>query len=155
MIHVTFICTATFVAHRMAEKMFAHQISQRGLTDQIRVTSAGTAVWSRGGADPRTNATLQRHGYPPASDRKRTRITDCGVGFLQVVMLNRPGESPDIPGRFTTSTRGTSVGRVADGSAARGHADIANWVAANFTGLKVGIRSGQRPHTTSPHPKSR
>jgi hypothetical protein len=29
----------------MAEKMFAHQIRERGLADSVRVTSAGTTAW--------------------------------------------------------------------------------------------------------------
>jgi protein-tyrosine phosphatase len=35
----------------MAEKMFAHEIAQRGLADSVRVTSAGTNAWLNGGAD--------------------------------------------------------------------------------------------------------
>ncbi|MGH3560421.1 MAG: protein tyrosine phosphatase [Mycobacterium sp.] len=49
----------------MAEKMFAHQISQRGLDDAVRVTSAGTTGWHVGKrADERTNRVLRAHGYP-------------------------------------------------------------------------------------------
>jgi protein-tyrosine phosphatase len=49
----------------MAEKMFAHQISQRGLHDVVRVTSAGTAGWHIGAcADERANRVLRAHGYP-------------------------------------------------------------------------------------------
>jgi protein-tyrosine phosphatase len=49
----------------MAEKMFAHQIDQRGLTSVVRVTSAGTGGWHVGdGADHRANRVLRAHGYP-------------------------------------------------------------------------------------------
>ncbi|MCB0930989.1 MAG: protein tyrosine phosphatase [Mycobacterium sp.] len=49
----------------MAEKMFAHQIEQRGLSELIRVTSAGTAGWHVGsGADERAVRVLRERGYP-------------------------------------------------------------------------------------------
>ena len=42
-LHITFVCTGNICRSPMAEKMFAHQITQRGLHDAVRVTSAGTA----------------------------------------------------------------------------------------------------------------
>ncbi|MCV7328631.1 protein tyrosine phosphatase [Mycobacterium cookii] len=63
----------------MAEKMFAHQISERGLDDAVRVSSAGTAGWHIGkGADERTNRVLRKHGYP----------TDHCAAMLAVDHLN-------------------------------------------------------------------
>lgn len=51
----------------MAEKMFAHQISERGLADVVRVSSAGTGHWHEGEpADRRANEVLRGHGYPTA-----------------------------------------------------------------------------------------
>jgi protein-tyrosine phosphatase len=64
-LHVTFICTGNICRSAMAEKMFAHQISQRGLQDAVRVTSAGTAGWHIGArADERAGRVLRAHGYP-------------------------------------------------------------------------------------------
>ncbi|MEO6795080.1 MAG: low molecular weight protein-tyrosine-phosphatase [Mycobacterium sp.] len=64
-LHVTFICTGNICRSPMAEKMFAHQLAQRGLAAAVRVTSAGTADWHAGkGADERTNRVLRDHGYP-------------------------------------------------------------------------------------------
>jgi protein-tyrosine phosphatase len=49
----------------MAEKMFAHQIEERGLADVVRVTSAGTGSWHVGNpAHERTGHVLREHGYP-------------------------------------------------------------------------------------------
>jgi protein-tyrosine phosphatase len=49
----------------MAEKMFAHQITERGLADRVRVTSGGTGSWHAGaGADERACQVLTEHGYP-------------------------------------------------------------------------------------------
>jgi protein-tyrosine phosphatase len=51
----------------MAEKMFAHQIAQRGLAHAVRVTSAGTGGWHAGDpADQRASHVLREHGYPTA-----------------------------------------------------------------------------------------
>lgn len=64
-LHITFVCTGNICRSPMAEKMFAHQLAQRGLGDAVRVTSAGTADWHVGkGADERTNRVLRGHGYP-------------------------------------------------------------------------------------------
>lgn len=64
-LHITFVCTGNICRSPMAEKMFALQITQRGLRDAVRVTSAGTAGWHIGkGADERTNRVLRDHGYP-------------------------------------------------------------------------------------------
>ena len=64
-LHVTFVCTGNICRSPMAEKMFAHQLAQRGLGDAVRVTSAGTANWHVGkGADERTNRVLRDNGYP-------------------------------------------------------------------------------------------
>jgi protein-tyrosine phosphatase len=49
----------------MAEKMFAHQLRERGLGDHVRVTSAGTGPWHVGcEVDERAGRVLRAHGYP-------------------------------------------------------------------------------------------
>ncbi|NLG55947.1 MAG: protein tyrosine phosphatase [Rhodococcus sp.] len=49
----------------MAEKIFLKHIEDAGLSEQVRVSSAGTDGWHAGDeADPRTNAVLCEHGYP-------------------------------------------------------------------------------------------
>ena len=46
----------------MAEKMFAHQIAARGLSEVVRVTSAGTGNWHAGSAaDERAVRVLHEH----------------------------------------------------------------------------------------------
>ncbi len=67
----------------MAEKMFAHQICQRGLHDVVRVTSAGTAGWHVGKcADERANRVLREHGYP--TDHRAAQV---GIDHIE----RRPG----------------------------------------------------------------
>ena len=41
-LHITFVCSGNICRSPMAEKMFAHQIAERGLADVVRVSSAGT-----------------------------------------------------------------------------------------------------------------
>ncbi|MEU5843200.1 low molecular weight protein-tyrosine-phosphatase [Rhodococcus sp. NPDC047139] len=63
--HVSFVCTGNICRSPMAEKIFAEHVRREGLDDRIRVSSAGTHGWHIGAeADPRTDAVLQRHGYP-------------------------------------------------------------------------------------------
>ncbi|NMH96406.1 low molecular weight protein-tyrosine-phosphatase [Pseudonocardia acidicola] len=51
----------------MAEKVFAAELAQAGLGDQVTVTSAGTGGWHVGEpADERAAAVLRAHGYPDA-----------------------------------------------------------------------------------------
>lgn len=65
LVHVTFVCSGNICRSPMAEKMFAHQIADRGLSDVVRVTSAGTGGWHAGsGADDRAVAVLAERGYP-------------------------------------------------------------------------------------------
>ncbi|MDQ1614133.1 MAG: low molecular weight protein-tyrosine phosphatase, partial [Actinomycetota bacterium] len=64
-LHVTFICSGNICRSPMAEKMFAHQIDERGLAGVVRVTSAGTGGWHAGDrADERAGHVLHEHGYP-------------------------------------------------------------------------------------------
>lgn len=72
----------------MAEKMFAHQIAQRGLGDLVRVTSAGTGGWHAGdGADHRAVRVLRSHGYP--ADHVAAQVDDHHLSADLVVALGR------------------------------------------------------------------
>ncbi|WP_307856815.1 low molecular weight protein-tyrosine-phosphatase [Mycolicibacter acidiphilus] len=87
-LHVTFVCTGNICRSPMAEKMFAHQIAQRGLSDVVRVTSAGTAGWHIGkGADERTNRVLAAHGYP--TEHRAAQFGDEHADADLVVALAR------------------------------------------------------------------
>lgn len=87
-LHVTFICSGNICRSPMAEKMFAHQIAQRGLADQVRVSSAGTGGWHAGdGADRRANQVLQANGYP--TEHTAAQLGDDHLGADMVVALGR------------------------------------------------------------------
>ncbi|WP_084356888.1 low molecular weight protein-tyrosine-phosphatase [Mycolicibacterium wolinskyi] len=87
-LHVTFVCSGNICRSPMAEKMFAHQISERGLADAVRVTSAGTGSWHAGdGADARACLVLTEHGYP--SGHRAAQVDDDHLSADLVVALGR------------------------------------------------------------------
>jgi protein-tyrosine phosphatase len=72
----------------MAEKMFGHQIHQRGLGDAVRVSSAGTGNWHVGnGADERAARVLRAHGYP--TDHRAAQLDWDHLGADLLVALGR------------------------------------------------------------------
>ena len=87
-LHITFICSGNICRSPMAEKMFAHQITERGLSDAVRVTSAGTGGWHAGdSADDRASHVLREHGYPTA--HSAAQIDDGHLSADLVVALGR------------------------------------------------------------------
>ncbi|MFM9032981.1 MAG: low molecular weight protein-tyrosine-phosphatase [Mycobacterium sp.] len=87
-LHVTFVCSGNICRSPMAEKMFAHQISERGLAGLVRVTSAGTGGWHAGdGADARAVRVLAERGYPTA--HRAAQVDDDHLSADLVVALGR------------------------------------------------------------------
>ncbi|OBK17228.1 low molecular weight protein-tyrosine-phosphatase [Mycobacterium asiaticum] len=87
-LHVTFVCTGNICRSPMAEKMFAHQIQQRGLGEVVRVSSAGTGNWHVGeGADLRAKRVLRDHGYP--TDHRAAQVEDDHLSADLVIALGR------------------------------------------------------------------
>ena len=87
-LHVTFVCTGNICRSPMAEKMFAHQIAERGLTGAVRVSSAGTGGWHVGsGADVRAVRVLRDRGYPTA--HRAAQVGDDHLAADLVVALGR------------------------------------------------------------------
>jgi len=87
-LHVTFVCSGNICRSPMAEKMFAQQISQRGLTDAVRVTSAGTGGWHAGaGADDRAVRVLSDRGFP--AEHRAAQVGEDHLAADLVVALGR------------------------------------------------------------------
>ncbi len=87
-LHVTFVCSGNICRSPMPEKMFAHQIRERGLADVVRVSSAGTGGWHAGdGADDRANRVLRGHGYP--TEHRAAQVCDEHLTADLVVALGR------------------------------------------------------------------
>jgi protein-tyrosine phosphatase len=88
LLHVTFICSGNICRSPMAEKMFAHQVEQRGLADVVRVSSAGTGSWHAGDpAHELTSRVLREHGYP--THHRAARVDDDHMAADMVVAMGR------------------------------------------------------------------
>ena len=63
-IHLCFVCSGNICRSPMAAMVFREHLRREGLSDRVRVTSAGTGPWHAGEpADARARATLAAHGY--------------------------------------------------------------------------------------------
>jgi protein-tyrosine phosphatase len=87
-LHVTFICSGNICRSPMAEKMFAHQIDERGLAGVVKVSSAGTGGWHAGAlADERAGHVLAEHGYPSAHEA--AQVDDGHLAADLVIAMGR------------------------------------------------------------------
>ncbi|MCV7381011.1 protein tyrosine phosphatase [Mycobacterium alsense] len=87
-LHITFVCTGNICRSPMAEKMFADQLRRRGLSDAVRVTSAGTGNWHIGScADDRAIRVLRAHGY--STDHCAAQLDEDHLAADLVVALGR------------------------------------------------------------------
>lgn len=87
-LHITFVCSGNICRSPMAEKMFAHQIAERGLSGAVRVSSAGTGNWHVGsGADERAVRVLRERGYP--TEHRAAHVGDDHLSADLVVALGR------------------------------------------------------------------
>jgi len=61
----------------MAEAMFRHQATLRGVLDQFTIDSAGTGGWHAGSSpDDRMERTARRHGIPMDCRARQVRTPD-------------------------------------------------------------------------------
>jgi protein-tyrosine phosphatase len=87
-LHVTFVCSGNICRSPMAEKMFAHQVEERGLADVVRVSSAGTGSWHAGDpAHELTSRVLREHGYP--TYHRAAHLDDDHMAADMVVAMGR------------------------------------------------------------------
>jgi protein-tyrosine phosphatase len=87
-LHVTFVCSGNICRSPMAEKMFAHQLSERGLAGLVRVTSAGTGNWHAGEpAHKLTTHVLRDHGYP--TSHRASHLDDDHMAADMVIAMGR------------------------------------------------------------------
>ena len=75
--HVCFVCTGNICRSPIAEKILVSELADAGLSDRVRVTSAGTGAWHVGEPmDERAAATLTAAGYDATRHTARTFTTD-------------------------------------------------------------------------------
>ncbi|MGX7825086.1 low molecular weight protein-tyrosine-phosphatase [Actinokineospora sp. 24-640] len=65
--HICFVCTGNICRSPLAAIVFTEHLRRAGLSERVRVSSAGTGDWHVGdAADPRTQDVLTHGGYPSA-----------------------------------------------------------------------------------------
>ncbi|MFF5934984.1 low molecular weight protein-tyrosine-phosphatase [Streptomyces sp. NPDC012508] len=73
---VCFVCTGNICRSPMAESVFRARVEEAGLAGAVEVDSAGTGGWHEGdGADPRTTAVLEEHGYASGHTARQFRAS--------------------------------------------------------------------------------
>ena len=88
-LHVAFVCSFNRARSVMAAVLFADQLRERGLSDVVRVSSAGTAADVGDGADEQVLSVLREHGYPVPTDHRAALVGDEHLGADLVVALGR------------------------------------------------------------------
>jgi protein-tyrosine phosphatase len=64
-VHISFVCTGNICRSPSAALVLAEELRRAGLSDRVRVSSAGLGGWHAGDAiDSRAAAVLTAHGYP-------------------------------------------------------------------------------------------
>jgi protein-tyrosine phosphatase len=64
-VHVCFVCSGNICRSPIAALVLTEHLRREGLTDRVRVTSAGIGPWHVGEpADARARRVLAEHGYP-------------------------------------------------------------------------------------------
>ena len=77
MIRVLFVCYGNICRSPMAEAVFQHLVEQAGLSDQIKVDSAGTSAVNLGGpAHSGTRDVLRRHSIVYEGRARQVSLAD-------------------------------------------------------------------------------
>ena len=100
---ILFVCMGNICRSPMAEAIFKHQASLRGVADQFSIDSAGTGGWHAGSPpDERMQRTARKHGVHMECRARQVRSSDFRDFDLIVCMdrenhsnLLRAGSPPD------------------------------------------------------------
>lgn len=94
---VLFLCLGNICRSPLAEGVFIHLATQRGVIDRFRVDSAGTGGWHAGDRpDPRSIAVASKHGVDlPGRARKLDGSAD-GERFDLVIAMDQQNAADAI-----------------------------------------------------------
>lgn len=89
-IALLFLCLGNICRSPLAEGIFIHRATARGVADRFRIDSAGTGGWHAGNRpDPRSIAVARKHGVElPGRARKLAADSD-GVAFELILAMDR------------------------------------------------------------------
>lgn len=74
---VLFVCLGNICRSPLAEGVFRHLVTQRGLEDAFDIDSAGTGGWHAGAPpDPRMRAVAQHHGFELTGRARKVKAQD-------------------------------------------------------------------------------
>jgi len=89
-IRVLFVCTGNICRSPSAEGLFLHKVAAAGLSDRIKVDSAGTHDYHVGDApDPRAQEAATKRGYDLSRLRGRQVIRRDFLEFDYVLAMDR------------------------------------------------------------------
>ncbi len=105
---VLFFCMGNICRSPLAEGVFRHRIERAGLSDRVRVDSAGTHAWHSGAApDSRSVAAASRRGYDLSAQRARVLSREDFHGFDLLLAMDRANlahaqalRPPEAPGQL-------------------------------------------------------
>ena len=76
-VSVLFVCLGNICRSPLGEGILVHRLDQEGLSDRVRVDSAGTGAWHQGEpADPRSTDVALQHGISLRGRARRVRPED-------------------------------------------------------------------------------
>ena len=88
-ISVLFVCLGNICRSPLAEGVLAHRLAEAGLSDRVRVDSAGTGAWHVGQPpDPRSIEVAARNGIALSGRARRVRLEDL-FEFELVLAMDR------------------------------------------------------------------
>jgi protein-tyrosine phosphatase len=76
-VSVLFVCLGNICRSPLGEGVLAHRLEEEGLSDRVRVDSAGTGAWHEGEPpDPRSTDVAMRHGVVLRGRARLVRAED-------------------------------------------------------------------------------
>lgn len=89
-VHVLFVCLGNICRSPMAEAVFQKLVDEAGLSDQIKVDSAGTGSWHVGEkAHPGTQRILEQHGISYDGRARQVRHSDLTSPNTYIIAMDQ------------------------------------------------------------------
>jgi protein-tyrosine phosphatase len=122
-VRVLFVCMGNICRSPLAEAVFRHRVSERGLDGAFRIDSAGTSGYHAGSPpDPRSTATAARRGVELTGRSRQLTAADLN-DFDYVIAMD--GDNLEAIEEIRRAAGGTArVGRLRDWDPERSSHDV-------------------------------